>query len=770
MIFRKTLCILLAFFVISGSAALNVNAAENSGVYTIESEEIDYHLALIKWNYKGAEGNLAEHTDIRALRNKLIAGISQAQVMIELTEFSIPEDLHHDLSTYIFYCLPEAFSVNKIGYSTDGSVLLNIGLGYRELADTPAEYEKCYSDMKKIADRMLDGIENNPSLSEAEKALLLHDRLCVATEYEYYNPREEAHTAYGALVNGAAVCQGYTMAYMYLLNRVGIKNYYCATDQKNHAWNVVYVDGVPYHVDTTWDDAAWAEGERGVQGYVAHENFLRSTAGMLETEHNATDFDRTPTDTKYDNYYWQNSKTEFQLVGNKLYYIDNENQQLVCADTQTVLAEIPSVWYAPGGGLWVGSFARLSSAGGELLYSLADGIYKYTISSGENKKIYTPSMASGLAVFGFTYSDGYIKFDVNNEPPYGRIGKLYSDKVKYSDISHILYKLSADASQAKVNYYIGEKFDKNKISVYACFSDGETEDVSGDVVFSGFSSDSAGKKTIVAEYKGFRVSFSVKVNTPSVTLSKKEITLREDEELVLTADVKPSGQKLSWKSDSSAVSVSGGKITGLKKGTATVTAQFTYCGKAYSAKVKVTVLCAHKKTELHPEIPPTMTSTGYSEGTYCPDCKVYISGHAEIPAIENAFTDGEFIKADEKGIRMIPGVLARELLWQSPFGKLSYADGTPVDGAQFVCTGMVLALPDGTRLEIAVLGDVDADGNITAADARLALRASVGLEKYNEKSACFRAADVSREDALSAADARLILRASVGLDFVGDLI
>lgn len=60
------------------------------------------------------------------------------------------------------------------------------------------------------------------------------------------------------------------------------------------------------------------------------------------------------------------------------------------------------------------------------------------------------------------------------------------------------------------------------------------------------------------------------------------------------------------------------------------------------------------------------------------------------------------------------------------------------------------------------LGDVDADGEIKAGDARLALRASVDLEELTATQ--FKAADVDKDGVIKAGDARLILRASVGLE------
>lgn len=63
-----------------------------------------------------------------------------------------------------------------------------------------------------------------------------------------------------------------------------------------------------------------------------------------------------------------------------------------------------------------------------------------------------------------------------------------------------------------------------------------------------------------------------------------------------------------------------------------------------------------------------------------------------------------------------------------------------------------------------LLADVDGDGKISASDARLALRRSVGLEKFAEGSREFLAADADKDKKVTAADARLILRASVGLE------
>ncbi len=111
------------------------------------------------------------------------------------------------------------------------------------------------------------------------------------------------------------------------------------------------------------------------------------------------------------------------------------------------------------------------------------------------------------------------------------------------------------------------------------------------------------------------------------------------------------------------------------------------------------------------------------------------------------------------------GKTAESLFSQARTGAtLVDKNGNALSAEQQVGTGAVLTLADGTEYEIIVPGDVDGDGNISASDARLALRASVGLETYDETSVQYKAAKVKSADTISASDARLILRASVGLD------
>ena len=92
--------------------------------------------------------------------------------------------------------------------------------------------------------------------------------------------------------------------------------------------------------------------------------------------------------------------------------------------------------------------------------------------------------------------------------------------------------------------------------------------------------------------------------------------------------------------------------------------------------------------------------------------------------------------------------------------KLLDKSGNAVNGDMPLATGMKIVF-DNKTVEIAVLGDVDGNGEINVADARLALRQAVSLENLN---GVYLFAGKVGGDSVGVSEARKILRAAVGLD------
>ncbi len=120
-----------------------------------------------------------------------------------------------------------------------------------------AELQDAKAAFEQAIDLMLARL--TPNMSEYEKEKALHDMLAI---HITYISTENSHNAYGALVEGKAVCEGYAEALQYLLQRVGIQSVEIFGYGINpstglgepHAWNAVRIDGDYYLVDLTWND------------------------------------------------------------------------------------------------------------------------------------------------------------------------------------------------------------------------------------------------------------------------------------------------------------------------------------------------------------------------------------------------------------------------------------------------------------------------------------------------------------------------------------
>lgn len=120
----------------------------------------------------------------------------------------------------------------------------------KELQDAKAAFEQAINLMLARL---------TPEMSEYEMEKALHDMLAVHVTYV---STSNAHNAYGALVEGKAVCEGYAEALQCLLHRVGIQSVEIFGYGINpatglgepHAWNAVRIDGEYYLVDLTWND------------------------------------------------------------------------------------------------------------------------------------------------------------------------------------------------------------------------------------------------------------------------------------------------------------------------------------------------------------------------------------------------------------------------------------------------------------------------------------------------------------------------------------
>ena len=163
-------------------------------------------------------------------------------------------DIREVINAYI-YDNPHIFWVeNLFGYAyADEDTIVEF---YSVLSAD--ECEDCIKLFNKKIDEIMSSLKSG--LTEYEREKILHDKLLDGCRYkkgvESSKDGWQYFSAYGAVVTGEAVCEGYAKSMQILLSKAGIP---CLTlkgesNGVSHMWNVVELNNEWYHLDPTWDD------------------------------------------------------------------------------------------------------------------------------------------------------------------------------------------------------------------------------------------------------------------------------------------------------------------------------------------------------------------------------------------------------------------------------------------------------------------------------------------------------------------------------------
>ena len=123
-----------------------------------------------------------------------------------------------------------------------------------------AQEEAVVAKVKEILDQ-LDVYD----ASDYEKVAAVYNYLCSHVHLDnivHLTGATTVYTAYGALVQNSAVCQGYASAFYRLMLELQVDNRFISGSVGTvpHGWNIVALDGVYYNVDAT-KDAGFSFGE-----------------------------------------------------------------------------------------------------------------------------------------------------------------------------------------------------------------------------------------------------------------------------------------------------------------------------------------------------------------------------------------------------------------------------------------------------------------------------------------------------------------------------
>lgn len=263
--------------------------------------------------------------DSRINLGEVMNGIKDVRLFVPLTVGFPKEEAESFLELVTNCSTYYTWAGNRFKIHADeNGIVKGLTLNYR------IDYESDAVTIAEAIDARLGMIVDSiPEGTDFEKLVYLHDWLVLNCDYS--EEAESPFSAYGALIEGRATCQGYADAMHLILDRAGFETMFVTGEGKDttvkHKWNYVKCsDGKWYIIDPTWDDPENKEDPEYI-GYdyllVSDEVLLKDHAAKYESDY----YDVPVADSMDMNYH--------NMMG---YYADNADDAYEILEKQAIAA------------------------------------------------------------------------------------------------------------------------------------------------------------------------------------------------------------------------------------------------------------------------------------------------------------------------------------------------------------------------------------------------------------------------------------------------
>ncbi len=221
----------------------------------------------------------------RIALGEMMNAIANVEIYCSLSQ-GIPADKKEEFLTLLTNCtMGYTYDANKFKTHTDDAtgMIVGVSLSYN-LDYSSVTYAQDARDMTAaVRNRVEEIVSAMPDGTEFEKLKYLYETLILNCTYS--ENAVSPFTAYGALVEGKATCQGYADAMHLLLDAAGFDTVFATgigeAENVTHKWNYVLLsDGNWYVIDSTWGDP---EGKDDIK-YINYDYLLISDEILL-TDH-----------------------------------------------------------------------------------------------------------------------------------------------------------------------------------------------------------------------------------------------------------------------------------------------------------------------------------------------------------------------------------------------------------------------------------------------------------------------------------------------------
>lgn len=370
---------------------------------------------------------------------------SYSESEIDITPFvdkyGWSKDKTLEMLSSAYYSHPEFFYVkNAFLYTVWNNKITSVKFDY---VIPQSRYQYALGQFDEAAEKAVAGI--TPDMSDVDKAVYIHDYIILNCRYD---SQKKKYSGYNCLVDGSCVCQGYSLAYEYILTKyLGMECTTVYSEKKNHIWNYVKIGNNWYHMDLTLDDIVDSYGGNSSDRYgcVLHENVLMSDRACRNSSDLHADWIvaggyPAASDTSYDNAFWNDIRSHLCYADGCYYYTKNggkENNRRVvqvcrydpATGESTVIMKLKCLWYSRrssqstadsvyGTQAYTGIYASLEYANGRLFVNTNKSVYSYDLAAKKAKKLYTLSKGDEMQIFGMAMTDGKLRIAYRKDLTY----------------------------------------------------------------------------------------------------------------------------------------------------------------------------------------------------------------------------------------------------------------------------------------------------------------------------------------------------------------
>jgi len=373
------------------------------------------------------------------LEDVLVEGWETFATRINISKFNIKVD---DLKSIYFGILAD----HPLIYYAAGSMSYSYNTKGYVTPDSPKYTE---TDRTKVAETLNQSNEATEEIlfliddymTDFEKVMTVHNYMVSNYEYDY----TYSISGIQIMLTKKGVCNAYAHAFKHLMNTLGINCCYVSSDEMNHAWNLVEIDGNWYHIDLTWDAPSQDDNYDddippiAIPGQVSNTFALLSDAkiqSLSSPHYNYNTKGLTADSTTYDNASWHETGGSVVTIGKTEYW--SENYQIVSSKGEIICSDLDGSndkWNIGGGYYFTNrlNLTALAEYNKILYYNTDSAIMSYNPKTKETK---TVKLIEGVCGLYINHNDlVYCMYDMDTGF-YKESGTIHLGDIRIGGVVH----------------------------------------------------------------------------------------------------------------------------------------------------------------------------------------------------------------------------------------------------------------------------------------------------------------------------------------------